>query len=134
MTDQQSLDQLRGTGPYPVVCGQCFNKLGFAAFHPLRDEIIFGTSLIPKTARTGGFSDIVGYQESGEQPLRPAIGYLSYSPEAKRQSKQRITASGEGRYTFSCGGCGYKPVMKTSTLVARYLKAHTNSYYQQILI
>lgn len=128
VTDVQSLDDLRESGPYPVICVRCLDRLGYAAPHPFLDQILFGTSLIPKTARTGGFSDIDGYQQFGEQPIRPVLGYPPGSPEAKRQERQRIIASGDGRYTFNCGSgnCKNRPLYKTPTLIDRYREAHTD--------
>ena len=135
VTDLQSLDDLRESGPYPVVSVSCLDRLGYAAPHPTLDQVLFGTSLIPKTSRTGGFSDIDGYQQFGQQPIRPVLGYPSGSPEAKRQERQRITASGDGRYTFNCGGnnCKNKPVYKMPTLIDRYLEAHTDSDHRLLV-
>lgn len=128
VTDLQSLDDLRDSGPYPVVCASCLDRLGYAAPHPQFDEILFGPTLIPSTQRMGGYLDIIGYERSGEQPIRPVLGYPPDSPEAKRQERLRIIASGDGRYTFNCGSsnCKNRPVYKTPTLIDRYLEAHTD--------
>lgn len=68
-SNTSNLDDLRDTGPYEVVCRSCRKRLGFAAPHPFKNEILLGRKLVPPKARTGGHTDIVGYQTSGQQAV-----------------------------------------------------------------
>ncbi len=126
MTDSETseFDDLRGTGPYQVVCERCANRFGFVATHPSNDELLFGTKLVPKSERTGGYSDIDGYQKPGGQPIGSSLGYHPDSPEWKQQQRRRIVATGDGRFTFNCSNCPAVPVLKMPTLIHRYQSAH----------
>jgi hypothetical protein len=127
-SEASNLDDLRDTGPYEILCARCSNRLGYAAAHPFRDEILLGTKLVPKSDRTGGYSDIDGYQRSGGQPISLTLGYPPGSLEWKRQQRRRIVATGDGRFTFHCPKCGAAPVMKMPTLISKYQAAHEDPH------
>lgn len=126
MTDSEikELNDLRGTGPYPVVCERCSNRYGFAAAHPFRDELLFGTKLVPKSQRKGGYFDIDGYKIERGEPIGLSFGYDPDSPEWEQQQRRRIVATGPGRFTFNCEVCGQNPTFKMPALIHRYQSAH----------
>ncbi len=126
MSMQAEMDHFRDTGPYPVVCQRCENRFGYAAPHPFLDELLLGVVLVPKTEKSGGYRDIVGYQTPGTQPIGGTVGYPPDSAEWEQQSQRRIIASGDGRFTFNCDKCGNRPVLKMETLKHLYSEAHTN--------
>ena len=129
-----NFEDLRGTGPYEVVCARCSNRFGFAAAHPFLDEILLGVKLVPKSERRGGYSDIDGYRRSGDHPIRPTLGYAPDSPEWQQQERRRIVATGSGRFTFNCSKCGAAPVVKMPTLVRQYEAAHAKSAHHLMQI
>ena len=118
-------NDMRGTGPYEILCGQCGSRFGWAALHPFLDEIVLDNARVPKHQRKGGFDDLASYQRPGGQAIGPTLGYPLGSSEWKQQSRRRIVATGQGRYTFSCS-CGHKPVAKNSTLLTAYAEAYDN--------
>ena len=123
-SDTNDFDDLRGSGPYEVVCERCANRFGFAATHPFRDELLFGIKLVPKSERTGGYSDVDGYQIERGEPIGVSFGYHPDSREWKQQQRRRIVATGPERFTFNCEACGQNPTFKMPALILRYQSAH----------
>ena len=121
-----TVDEVRDTGPYTILCKRCRRRFGFAAPHPFLDTSLLDTALVPKSQRTGGFSDLAGYRNPGEPPVGVTLGYEPDSVEWEHQSRRGIILSGEGRYTFRCK-CGNSPVLKDPTLVRVYLGVHNSN-------